>query len=128
MNIIEKLKSFTDLASMKPAQKEDIALAEKQLAVRFATEYQEYTAAFGSVAANGHELTGVVASKRLNVVSTTLAEWTYNPQVPRTMYVVENAGIDGIILWQDETGTVYQSAPNTKPKMIAPSLTEYVGM
>lgn len=76
---------------------------------------------------NGHVLTGVVDSKRLNVVSMTKTEWEYNPQVPHTMYVIENAGIDGIIIWQDEAGTIYQSMPYKQPKKIAASLAEYVG-
>ena len=127
MTIIGKLRSFKDLASLKAAQEPEILQSEKQLALKFATEYREYTSEFGAVAVNGHELTGVVASKRLNVVSATKAEWAINPQVPNTMYVIENAGIDGIIIWQDEAGTIYQSAPNTKPKKIAASLAEYVG-
>ncbi|NLN36047.1 MAG: cell wall assembly/cell proliferation coordinating protein, KNR4-like protein [Candidatus Cloacimonetes bacterium] len=124
--IIEKVRSFNDFASLKAAPEADITKAEKQLALKFAAEYREYTATFGAVAANGHELTGVVVSKRLNVVSTTKTEWGNNPQVPRTMYVIENAGIDGILVWQDESGAVYQSAPNAKPKKVAASLADYI--
>lgn len=124
--INEKLRSFSDLVNLKPVSEAEISKAEKQLALQFAADYRGYTAEFGAVAANGHELTGVVASKRLNVVSATKKEWEVNPQVPHTMYAVENAGIDGIIIWQDESGTVYQSAPNVKPKKIAASLVDYI--
>lgn len=127
MTIIEKLRSFKDLASLKAAQESDIVQSEKQLTLKFANEYREYTSEFGAVMFNGHVLTGVVDSKRLNVVSMTKTEWEYNPQVPHTMYVIENAGIDGIIIWQDEAGTIYQSMPYKQPKKIAASLAEYVG-
>lgn len=127
MTIIKKLRSFKDLAILKAAKESDIVQSEKQLALKFADEYREYTSEFGAVAFNSHELTGVVDSKYLNVVSMTKTQWAINPQVPHTMYVIENAGIDGIIIWQDEAGTIYLSAPNTKPKKIAASLAEYVG-
>ena len=49
-----------------------------------------------------------------------------NPFVPDDWYVVENAGIDGIIIWQDKTGRIYQSMPNGQKEYIANSLAEYL--
>ena len=43
-----------------------------------------------------------------------------------TMYVIENTCVDGIIIWQDTIGSIYQTQPNLKPKKIADSLAEYV--
>jgi len=125
-SIVSTLKSFADLVSLTPAQEAEISKAETRLSLSFAPEYREYLAAFGVAAVDAHELTGILKSERLDVVNVTKREWDINPQVPRNMYVVENAAIDGIIIWQDVSGKVYQSSPNSPPKAIAGSLVEYL--
>ena len=42
------------------------------------------------------------------------------------MYVVENLGIDGILILQNERGEVFEISPNTKPKKIYNSLADYL--
>ena len=42
------------------------------------------------------------------------------------MYVIENTCVDGIIIWQDTKGDIYQTQPNMEPKKIADSMAEYV--
>lgn len=64
--------------------------------------------------------------KRLDVVCNTREERELNSFVPDDWYVVENAGIDGIIIWQDKTGRIYQSMPNGQKEYIANSLAEYL--
>ena len=125
-SIITKLKSFSDLLSISPVQENEISAAEKKLSLTFAPEYREYLSEFGAVAVNGHEITGILNSERLNVVSVTTKEWGRNPLVPHSMYVVENPAIDGIIIWQDASGEIYQSSPNSTPKSIAASLADYI--
>lgn len=53
-------------------------------------------------------------------------EWEVNDKIPHNLYVVENVGIDGIIVWQDETGKIYESSPNHEAKQITGSLAEYI--
>jgi len=125
-SIITKLKSFSDLLSISPVQENEISAAEKKLSLTFAPEYREYLLEFGAVAVNGHEITGILNSERLNVVNATMNEWKLNPQVPHNMYVIENPAIDGIIIWQDADGKIYQSSPNSPPRIIATSLEEYI--
>ena len=125
-SIITKIKSFSDLLSISPVQENEISAAEKKLSLTFAPEYREYLSEFGAVAVNGHEITGILNSERLNVVSVTTKEWGLNPLVPHSMYVVENPAIDGIIVWQDSSGAIYQSSPNSPPKSIAASLADYI--
>lgn len=43
-----------------------------------------------------------------------------------TMYVIENTGVDGIMIWQDTKGKIYQTKPESKPKKIVDSLAEYI--
>ena len=111
---------------LTPASGTQITDAELQLRVSFADEYKDYLSAFGAIIADGIELTGIAKSEYRNVVELTKKEWELNPRVPHTMYVVENTCIDGIIIWQDTNGTVYQTSPNTDPKKIAQSLEEYI--
>lgn len=111
---------------LKSATEEQINEAEQQLGVRFADEYKEYLKAFGAVIADGIELTGIAKSEHRNVVSLTKKERELNSKVPNTMYVIENTCVDGIIIWQDTEGVVYQTSPNTEPAKIASSLYEYI--
>lgn len=124
--IINTIKSLPNLLPLKAASKTDITDAELQLRVNFAGEYKDYLAAFGAILADGIELTGIAKAEYRNVVTVTKQEWELNSHVPHTMYVVENAGVDGIIIWQDSTGAVYQTSPNTQPKKVAKSLNEYI--
>ena len=76
--------------------------------------------------ADGIELTGIAKSEHRNVVSLTKKERELNPKVPNTMYVIENTCVDGIMIWQDTKGVVYQTTPTSAPKKIASSLREYI--
>lgn len=92
----------------------------------FLAEYKEYLASFGAIMADGIELSGIAKSEHRNVVSLTKKEWELNSKVPHTMYVIENTCVDGIIIWQDTNGLIYQSSPASEPRQIAPSLADYI--
>lgn len=125
-NIIELINSLPDMLPLKPATEVQITDAELQLRINFADEYKEYLSAFGAIMADGIELTGIAKSDHRNVVSLTKKERELNSQVPNTMYVIENTCVDGIIIWQDTAGIVYQTQPNSAPTRIASSLKEYL--
>ena len=76
--------------------------------------------------ANGHEFTGILKSERLNVVDATLRARRKNSNIPLTLYVVEELQIDGLIIWQDESGTVYRAMSGERPTKISDSLADYV--
>ena len=124
--IIEIIKSLPNLLSLKAATSTQITDAELQLRVSFAQEYKEYVSEFGAILADGIELSGIANSEHRSVVTLTKRERELNPNVPNSMYVVENAGIDGIIIWQDSKGIIYQSSPNKQPEQIANSLVEFL--
>lgn len=124
--IIEVINSLPELLPLKAATPMQITDAELQLRVSFSDEYKEYLSAFGAIMADGIELSGIAKSEHRSVVSLTKKEWELNPKVPHTMYVVENTCVDGIIIWQDTTGEVYQTYPNHTPKKIADSLQDYI--
>lgn len=125
-NIVQTIHSLSNLVSLKPASDAQIAEAESLLNINFAKEYKEYLVAYGAIMADGIELTGIAKSEYRNVVAQTRSEWELNAEVPHTMYVIENTHIDGIVIWQDSEGFIYQSTPNTSAIKIANSLVEYI--
>lgn len=127
--LIETMKKYEDFVDMaKGASQSEIEEAEKELGVTFSEEYKNYTKEAGSASANGHELTGVVESKRLNVISATKDAKLKNENIPSNLYVVEAIGVDGIIAWQDSFGVVYESGYKSDVKKVAESLAEYVAL
>lgn len=125
-NIVDIINKLPELLPLKPATEIDVKDAEIQLRVSFNEEYKEYLLAFGAIMADGIELTGIAKSAHRNVVNQTKQERELNSKIPNSMYVIENTGVDGIIIWQDTNGGVYQSSPNTEPKKITESLSEYI--
>lgn len=125
-NIIATIKALPGLLPLASASQIEISDAEIQLCLRFADEYRVYLAEFGAVLADGVELTGIAKSKRRHVVTVTKQEWESNLKVPHSMYVIENVAIEGIIIWQDSNGEVYQSTPNKEPIKIADSMVKYL--
>lgn len=125
-NIIKTIEELPDLLAFTPASNIEISNAELQLCLHFAEEYKTYLSEFGAVIADGIELMGIAKSEHRNVVIVTKQEWELNLQVPHNLYVVQNMGVDGIIIWQDGSGAVYQTTPNNKPLKIAESLEGYL--
>ena len=126
MDIVKLIQSKTDLMIYSPASPELIIQAEKELQVTFSEDYIDYISAFGIAIFEGHELTGICDKKRLDVVRNTKEERALNMFVSKGWYVLENPGIDGIIIWQDGTGKIYQTIPNGQKRLIANSLAEYL--
>ena len=120
------IKSKNDMISGAPAQQVEIDTLEEELQLVFAREYKQYLREFGFICLEGHELTGACKVKRLNVAKVTQTEWANNELVPNDLYVIEQANIDGIVIWQSKSGIVYQSQPNMKPVKICNSLYEYI--
>lgn len=125
-NIKELIQSFPNSYLGKGASKEAIKSAAKSLNVEFSKEYHDYLSTFGIAAVNGHEFTGISTSPRLNVVDVTIYERKYTPTASMDWYVIEQADIDGIVVWQSSSGEVYQTLPNAEPIKLCNSLSEYI--
>lgn len=125
-DFITLLREKDDFFASSGASEEDIAFAEQQLNLKFSKDYRSYLKEFGAASADAHEYTGIKKSKRLNVVDVTIEEKRRNTLVPHGLYVVERLGIDGIVIWQSEDGTIYQTAWGEKPEAIFGSLADYV--
>ena len=127
-DFINILSSLPDFHALAGASEEQIAQAERALSLRFADDYRQYVRAFGAMSAAGHELTGICASMRLNVVEVTLSARSVQPAVPQDWYVLEEANIDGIVIWQSGAGEVFQTQPGAEPVKLAASIREYLDM
>ncbi len=108
-----------------PASEEAIEQAEAVLHLQFAKDYKEYLREYGSVTFDGHELTGIGPNKWQDVVESTKRALLAN-NVPPDCYVIERLGIDGIIIWQDSSGLIYETSPQSKPVQKHDSLIDYI--
>ena len=125
-DMITKLRAKPFFYSMGCVSEIQIIKAEQQLGMKFSGEYREYVAKFGIVSYEGHELTGICKSKRLNVVDVTLTERKRTPTAQADWYVIEQANIDSIVIWQSITGEIYQTIPSAPAIKMCDSLSEYI--
>ena len=125
-SIVDIIRTFDGLLFLEAVSDEDIEKAESLLSVSFAPEYKKYTSTFGAVAYGGKEFTGVVQPPHLNVVTVTEAARKITPQASPDWYVVMDPHFDGIIIWQDKDGIIYQTDPDKETKKVAQSLAEYM--
>ena len=124
--IIEELNKKSCLYYEKGASIEAIKKAEEALGLKFDEDYKEYLRQFGSVSCGGHELTGISEDEALDVVKVTIYNRERNQNVRIPIYVIEETHIDGIVIWQAETGEIFQTGYKEVPEKIFESLMEYV--
>lgn len=124
-DIIKVIKGLKNMRCTGGASQTDIDNTEIRLGFRLAEEYKEYLAEFGAVSAYNTELTGISEAKYLNVVAVTEELRRYN-DVPKGYYAVEDTSVDGIVIWQNTEGEIFETSPGSKPRKIAGSLAEYL--
>ncbi len=103
-----------------------IVEAEHELGLKFAPDYRSYLRLYGVAAYDGHELTGLTKSPRVNVVAVTKEAKKNNPNIPQEFYVLEEAGVEEIIVWQATSGEVFCSSPNSSLQKICDSMGDYI--
>jgi hypothetical protein len=127
-SIVSKIYEYDDLASLGGVSPEDIEVVEKKLALQFSDEYRQILLEFGVVSFNGHEINGISNAIRLDVVINTKEEKERTDDIPADFYLIEDTHIDGILIWQDSDGFIYETGPNQKPRQVFDSLGEYLGL
>ncbi len=126
MSLNEILDQIPDLIAGTGASEKEIEKAEETLGVKFAKDYKEYLLNYGAIMFDGHELTGISKADYLDVVHVTKDQRKYySDKNAEEMYVLENLGFDGIVVWQTFDGAVYETE-NGHRKIIAHSLVEYI--
>ena len=126
MKINDVIENADEVFTGKGATSEQIEQAETDLELKFAKDYVDYLSRYGSVMINGHELTGISKAEQDNVVKVTKNEKGYYDFIPTTAYVVEDTQTDGIVIWQDASGTLYKSTPDGDFTKFAGSLVDYL--
>lgn len=124
--IIETIKKIGVYTKTKPASESDVLRVEKELGIKLADEYKEYVMEYGAIRICGLELTGVTRGQVRDVAVVTKTEKEYNKNISDDMYVVEELGIDSILILQDSEGMIYINSPIHKTKKIFGSLSEYL--
>lgn len=125
-SIIEAFEAKRRLLAGNGVPEESIGEAEKALEIKFSPEYREYLLRYGIAAYNGHELTGITKSERTNVVAVTKAAREKYPDIPLNLYVIEETGVEEVLIWQSEEGKVYYSSPNQPLTELCESFREYI--
>ncbi len=124
--IVDVINSKEDLIHGVPATDKEIKNAEDDLDLKFASEYKDYLKTFGIIAYEGHEITGISRPARTHVVDVTKKLKNNNANIDADMYVVEETNYDGIVIWQKQNGSIYETVGNSIPKQIYESLSQYV--
>lgn len=124
--LTDKIKSLPDFYSKDGVSQEVINKAQIELSVKFSTDYIKLLTSFGILSANGHEIIGLGGSDRLNVVDVTKEERTIDPNINQDWYVIEQANIDHIMIWQNQAGEIFQTQPGYGSRRIANTLLEYI--
>ena len=124
--IVSEIKKMEGVLSLNPAKSDIISSAENQLDLKFSDEYKEYTSTYGAISINGTEYTGVVDDINLNVVMVTRSARAITTNIPIDWYVVMDSHIDGIIIWQNHNGIIYQTEPHKEPQKVSDTLLDYI--
>jgi len=124
--IVAKMNSYDDIIAGSGVDDKAISKAETELGIKFAEEYVEYLQHFGIAAVNGHELTGLGSSKRVDVLDVTLSKRGIMGDQMNDYYVIEELNIDGIIVWQSENGEIIVSTEDGNTQKAFSSLCEYI--
>lgn len=125
---IAMMKSFPDFIGSNGRDEQEIIQSEMTLGVSFAKDYREYLKEIGLACFDGCEFTGITDIERLDVVSVTKEQHEISDPDTKSLYVIEEVGIDGIVIWQDSNGIIYQTSYGTHCKKIADSILEYINM
>ncbi len=106
-NIFFEVENKYKLYSTKGASEQQINAAELKLKRKFSLEYKEYLAKYGAVSFGNVELTGLNVEKYANVVDVTNKEIQRNSAFPDGCIVLQNTGVEGVLVLMEENGTVY---------------------
>ena len=123
---MEELLNSMEYYSDKGCTDAQIETAEQELNLRFASDYREYLKRHGAIVVNSHELTGITDDKRINVVDATRSCRVLTPSIPKDWYVIEEANIDGIVLWQSQDASIYEVCGTETPRKIAVDMADYL--
>lgn len=125
-DILEIIESLPEMEFLAPVSESEIKQAEMELKLTFSEEYRKYLLTFGAVWSDIIALSGIIDDEDYSVVELTKKIKSLQPNIPEDFYVIEDVGVDGLVIWQNSAGLVFQSIPNFKPVMIFDSLSAFL--
>ena len=123
--IIEKIGKIEKLYHAKGCTFKQIKDAQIELGITFPEEYIDIVKKYGAISFYGTEWTGLNVDDYLNVVTVTKQERDLNSAFPSDCFVLENQGIDGLIVICNEAGQVF-SLQYSKVDKIYDSISGYL--
>lgn len=124
-SIVEKIKKIDKLYHAKGCTFKQIKEAQEALGITFPEEYIDIVKEYGAISFYGTEWTGLNVDDYLNVVFVTKQEREMNSDFPTECFVLENQGIDGLIVICNEEGQVF-SLQYSKVEKIHDSISSYL--
>lgn len=123
--IIEKINKIEKLYHTEGCSFKQIKEAQLELGITFPDEYIDIIKKYGTISFYGTEWTGLNVEGYLNVVSATKQEREMNSAFPLDCFVLENQGIDGLIVICNEKGEIF-SIQYSKIEKIYSSISDYL--
>ncbi|MBP9583283.1 MAG: SMI1/KNR4 family protein [Ignavibacterium sp.] len=124
-NIFEEINKKQKMFKTKPVNEDAIKEAEIKLGRAFSDEYKNYLLQFGAISFSSTELTGLNIEKYANVVDVTLKEIEINEEFPKDCIVLENIGVEGILILINSKDQVFEWKNNSAIK-IHENMAEYL--
>ena len=124
-DIVQSIKQIDGVYTANGCSDAQIIDAETKLGIKFPLEFTAYVKEFGAFGFGSIEWAGLNVSKHLNTVDLTLEERKLNSHFPSDMFVLENLGIDGLLICADSDGAVWEICGDKKNYVCA-SLGDYL--
>lgn len=106
LNILDN----ADITTVGPIDEDVIAQAENDLNIAFPSSYKEIVKQYGVISAGTDEIFGLGVSGYLNVVESTKEERTLANGELDKYIVIQNLGIEGILIVVDENDNIFEYA------------------
>lgn len=124
-SIIEKISKIENLYHAKKCSLAQVRKAQEDLNIIFPGDYVDIVREYGAISFYGTEWTGLNVDDYLNVVSVTKQERDINQSFPSDCFVLENQGIDGLLVICNKEGEVF-SLRHSKVEKIHDTISEYL--
>lgn len=107
MNIIDKIKQ-SNVDTLNGVSDSEIQQAEEKLNIKFPETFKAVLKEFGIISNGADEFQGLGVEGHLNIVETTLEERKLAEGNLDNYAVLQNLGIEGILIVVDENDRVYE--------------------
>lgn len=127
-NIIDVIYSLAQTDKLYSGDGSDasaIEAAKEALCVEFSEDFVEYVQKFGSILVRDIELCAIVDNEYSTVAQTKKMRKNFE-DFPIDCYVIENIGIDNIVMVQNAEGRVFQYKPEHGLTLAGNSLSDYL--